>query len=190
MVISDEIYEHLIYGHTKHVSIASFGKEAYDHTITVNGVSKAYSMTGWRIGYCGAPLHLAKAMANLQSHTTSNPTSIAQRAAVEALNGPQESVRMMHAEFEKRRNYMYKRLSSIPGVSLVMPEGAFYCFPDISAIGLDSMTFASRLLQEAHVAVVPGIAFGDDKSIRLSYATSMQNIEKGMDRMEKWIKSL
>ncbi len=189
-VISDEIYEHLIYGGIKHLSMASFGKEAYDHAITVNGVSKAYSMTGWRIGYCGAPLEIAKAMAKLQSHTTSNPTSISQKAAIEALNGPQESVHRMREEFEKRRNYMVKRLNGIAGVRCEMPEGAFYCFPDISSLKMDSMKLASRLLEEAHVAVVPGIAFGDDKAIRLSYATSMPNIEKGMDRMEKWVGKL
>ncbi len=189
-VIADEIYEHLVYDGKKHVSIASFGKEIYNKTITVNGLSKAYSMTGWRAGYCGAPLDIAKGMAKLQSQTTANITSFVQKAAIEALNGPQESVEKMRQEFEKRRNYIHKRINSIQGMKCEMPEGAFYCFADISSLSLDSMTFASRLLDEAHVAVVPGIAFGDDNFVRFSYATSMPNIEKGMDRLEKWVKQI
>jgi aspartate aminotransferase len=189
-VIADEIYEHLVYGGLKHKSIASFGKEIYNKTITVNGLSKAYSMTGWRVGFCGAPLDIAKGMAKLQSQTTANITSFVQKAAIEALNGPQDSVEKMRQEFEKRRNYIHKRINSIPGMKCEMPEGAFYCFADISSFGLDSMTFASRLLDEAHVATVPGVAFGDDNSLRFSYATSMPQIEKGMDRLESWVKQI
>jgi aspartate aminotransferase len=188
-IIADEIYEHLVYGDKKHTSIASLGKEVYDKTITVNGLSKAYSMTGWRVGFCGAPLDIAKGMAKLQSQTTANITSFVQKAAIEALNGPQDSVEKMRQEFEKRRNYIHKRINSIEGMKCELPEGAFYCFADISSLGLDSMAFASRLLEEAHVAVVPGIAFGDDNFVRFSYATSMPQIEKGMDRVEKWVKT-
>lgn len=189
-VISDEVYEFFIYGGKKHVSIASLNDQIKNLTITVNAVSKTYSMTGWRIGYCAGPKEIINAMDNFQSHTTSNPTSIAQKAALEALNGPQDSVKAMVEEFDKRRNYMTERLNKIKGISCNLPEGAFYCFPDISETNLSSMEFTNRLLDEAKVAVVPGIAFGSDKHARLSYATSMDDIKKGMDRMEKFINEL
>jgi len=190
LVIADEIYEHLVYGSHKHASIASLGQEIYNKVVTVNGVSKTYSMTGWRIGYCGAPKNVAAGMAKLQSQTTSNPTSISQKAAIEAIAGPQGSVTMMRAEFDKRRKLMHKLLNEFSGISCELPEGAFYCWADISKTGLTSMQFSSKLLEEAHVAVVPGIAFGDDKFIRLSYACSAGQIEKGMERMGKWIKTV
>ncbi|HIH05224.1 TPA: pyridoxal phosphate-dependent aminotransferase [Candidatus Woesearchaeota archaeon] len=186
-VIADEIYEHLIYGGNRHISIASLGDGIKNRAITVNGVSKSYSMTGWRIGYCGAPKDIAAGMAKLQSQTTSNPTSISQKAAIEALNGPQESVAMMRQEFDRRRMLMHRLLNGMEGVRCHLPEGAFYCWANISETGLSSMDFASRLLEEAHVAVVPGIAFGDDNFIRLSYACSTEQIEKGMERMKKWV---
>jgi aspartate aminotransferase len=189
-VISDEVYEFFIYDGKKHLSIASLNDNIKKLTITANAVSKTYSMTGWRIGYCGGPKEIVKAMNDFQSHTTSNPTSISQMAALEALNGPQDSVKEMVDEFDKRRKFMFKRLTEIEKLSCVRPEGAFYCFPDISKTSLNSMEFSNRLLNEADVAVIPGIAFGSDKHVRLSYAVSMEDIEKGLNRIEKWIKNL
>ena len=187
-VVSDEVYEHFIYGNVKQLSIASLNDETRKSAITMNSVSKTYAMTGWRIGYCGADKEIIQAMENLQSHSTSNASNIAQMAALEALNGPQDSVKEMVKDFDERRKFIYKRLNEIDGISSIEPEGAFYAFPDISRIGIGSMEFSSRLLDEALVAVVPGIAFGSDKHIRLSYATSMHEIERGMDRIEKWVK--
>ena len=187
-VVSDEVYEHFIYGNIKHLSIASLNDEIKRLTITTNSVSKTYAMTGWRIGYCGADKEIIHAMENLQSHSTSNPSNIAQMAALEALNGPQDSVKQMVNSFDERRKLIHKRLNEIDGISCIEPEGAFYAFPDISRIGMTSMEFSSRLLDEALVAVVPGIAFGSDRHIRLSYAASIHDIERGMDRIEKWVK--
>ena len=187
-VVSDEVYEFFVYGKNGSVSIASLNDEIRNLTITANSVSKTYAMTGWRIGYCGANKDIIKAMDNLQGHSTSNPSNIAQMAALEALNGPQDSVKQMVDAFDERRKFIHKRLNEIEGISCVEPEGAFYAFPDISETGMSSMDFASRLLDEALVAVVPGIAFGSDKHVRLSYATSMYEIERGLDRIEKWVK--
>ena len=187
-VVSDEVYEHFIYGSNKHLSIASLDDEIKNLTIISNSVSKTYAMTGWRIGYSAGPKGIIRAMENLQSHSTGNPSNIAQMAAVEALSGPQGSVNQMVKAFDDRRKFMHKRLNEIDGISCVEPEGAFYAFPDISETGMKSMEFASRLLDEALVAVVPGIAFGSDKHVRLSYATSIHEIEKGLDRIEKWLK--
>lgn len=187
-VVSDEVYEFFVYGNTNRISIASLNDEIKNLTITVNAVSKTYAMTGWRIGYCGANKEIVKAMENLQGHSTGNPSNIAQMAALEALNGPQDSVKQMVKAFDKRRKFMYKRLNEMQGIICLEPEGAFYAFPDISGTGMTSMEFSERLLDEALVAVVPGVAFGSDKHIRLSYAQSMQDIEKGMDRMEEWVK--
>lgn len=187
-VVSDDVYEFFVYGNRSRISIASLNDEIKNLTITVNAVSKTYAMTGWRIGYCGANKEIIKAMENLQGHSTGNPSNIAQMAALEALNGPQDSVKQMVKAFDERRKFMYKRLNKMKGISCLEPEGAFYTFPDISGTGMKSMEFAERLLDEALVAVVPGIAFGSDKHIRLSYAQSMQDIEKGMDRMEEWVK--
>jgi len=187
-VVSDEVYEHFVYGNNEQVSIASFGDDIKKLTLISNSVSKTYAMTGWRIGYTSGPKEIIKAMDNLQGHSTSNPTSIAQMAAIEALSGPQDSVKLMVSAFDERRKFIYKRLNEIDGVSCIEPEGAFYAFPDISGTGMDSMAFASKLLEEALVAVVPGIAFGSDKHVRLSYATSIHEITRGMDRIEKWLK--
>ena len=187
-VLSDEVYESFIYGDRKHLSIASLSEDIKKLTITANSVSKTYAMTGWRIGYCGADREIIKAMDNLQSHSTSNPSNIAQMAALEALNGPQESVIQMVKAFDERRRFMHKRLNELPGVSCVEPEGAFYAFPDISGTGMTSVEFANKLLDEERVAVVPGIAFGSDNHIRLSYATSIQEIERGLGRIENWLK--
>lgn len=189
-ILSDEIYEKLTYDGAEHVSIASLTPEAYDLTITVNGFSKAYSMTGWRLGYLGAPEAIARAIDSMQSHSTSNPCSFAQKGALAALKGDQQCVIDMRDEFDIRRQYMYDRLTSIAGVTAVKPQGAFYVLANISGLGLKSQNFADRLLTKANVAVVPGIAFGDDRTVRLSYATSLDVIKTGLDRIEEFCKSL
>lgn len=189
-IISDEIYEDILYDNKKHVSIASLGKNIYDLTITVNGLSKSYSMTGWRIGYLGAPIEVAKAVRNLQSHSTSNPASMCQKAALAAMRGDKTSVKTMVAEFKIRRDYMVKKLSDIKGLSCVNPEGAFYVFCNIAALKLKPAQLAHRLLEEAQVAVVPGEGFGSDAHIRFSFATSLEQIKKGLDRIEEWVKQL
>ncbi len=196
--ISDEIYEKVIYDQ-QHVSIASLGEEIKKKTIVVNGVSKAYSMTGWRIGYAAGPKEIIQAMSNLQDHSTSNPTSIAQVASVEALTGSQDDLEKMVREFKKRRDFMMDRVNAITGISTIKPQGAFYCWVDISGILqksangkkiMNSMDLTDTLLNGAHVAVVPGGVFGDDNYIRLSYATSMENIIEGLDRIESFINNL
>lgn len=189
-ILSDEIYEKLTYDGAEHVSIASLTPEAYDLTITVNGFSKAYSMTGWRLGYLGAPEAIARAIDSMQSHSTSNPCSFAQKGALAALKGDQQCVVDMRDEFDIRRQYMFDRLQAIPGVTAVKPQGAFYILVNISGLGLKSQNFADRLLSKANVAVVPGIAFGDDRTIRLSYATSLDIIKTGLDRIEEFCKTL
>ncbi len=198
-VISDEIYEKLIYDGLEHVSIASVSEELKERTVVINGVSKAYSMTGWRIGYAAAPLKVAKAMTNLQSHSTSNATSIAQAASTAALSGPQQPVEDMRVQFAKRRDYMLERLLAIPGVSCPKPGGAFYLFPNFSAFfgrsykgrTINSGTeLAELLLDEVQVAVVPGIAFGNDDFVRFSYAADMETITEAMKRVEAFLKEL
>jgi len=193
-VISDEIYEKLLYDGFKHFSIASLGKEIRDLTIVVNGVSKSHAMTGWRIGYAAGPKNVLSAMANIQSQSTSNPCSISQKAAVEALRGPQDFIATMNVEFDKRRRYMVERLNAMKGVTCLMPVGAFYAFPDVSPLFGKSVNgktikgsadLATYLLEDAQVALVSGDAFGAEAYIRLSYATSMENIRKGLDRIEK-----
>ena len=200
LVISDEIYEKLIYDEgKKHISIASLGKEIYDRTIVINGVSKSYAMTGWRIGFTAAPMEIAKLIASLQSHMASNPNSIAQEATLAALQGDQSCVAQMCEEFRKRRDYIYEREEAIPLISALKPEGAFYLFVDISGTygkkfaGKEihsSADFATILLEEKYVAVVPCADFGMPDYIRLSYATSMEQIQKGMDRIEELVKGL
>ncbi len=198
-VISDEIYEKLLYDGFTHVSIASLGKEIRRQTIVVNGVSKSHSMTGWRIGFAAGPKDVITAMANIQSQSTSNPTSISQKAALEALKGPQDFILTMNAEFDKRRRYMVERLNAMPGVSCLMPVGAFYAFPKVSRLYgkkgggktiNNSSDFSAYLLEEAKVALVSGDAFGADEYIRLSYATSMDTIKQGLDRIEEAISRL
>ena len=189
-ILSDEIYEKLVYDDAKHVSIASLSKEAYDLTITVNGFSKSYAMTGWRLGYLAAPEAVAKAVDSIQSHTTANPSSFSQRGALAALKGDQQPVADMREEFDMRRNYMIDRLSKIPNVTAVKPQGAFYVLLNVSQLGLTSQNFADRLLSKANVAVVPGAAFGDDRTIRLSYATSIDIIKKGLDRLQDFCRTL
>jgi len=196
IIISDEIYEKLIYGTQKHISIASLSKDAYDRTIVINGVSKSYAMTGWRIGYAAGNQKIIKLMSNIQSHTTSNPNSIAQYASVEALNGDQNPIQIMNSEFKKRRDFMVERINSIKNLSCIKPEGAFYVMANISklltgefqgTVIKDSLNFSKMLLEIENVAVIPGSAFGVDEYIRLSYATSMENIKKGLDRMENFV---
>jgi aspartate aminotransferase len=186
-VISDEIYEKIIFDGLKHESIASFNKDIYDLTITVNGLSKSHAMTGWRIGYLGAPSDVADAISNLQDHSTSNPNSIAQKAAEAALTAPEDFSNQICQEYARRRDYLAARVKRIKGLDFYLPQGAFYMFCNISKTGLDSMTFAKRLLDEEYVSLIPGSAFGLDDHIRISFATSMNELEKGMDRIEKFI---
>ncbi|XTR37965.1 pyridoxal phosphate-dependent aminotransferase [Paraclostridium tenue] len=194
-IISDEIYEKLLYEGT-HTSIASFNEDIKDLTIVVNGVAKAYAMTGWRIGYTACNKEIAKAMSNFQSHATSNPNTIAQYATIEALNGPEETLNEMIKAFKERRDFMVEKINSIENLSCLKPQGAFYVMVNISKlIGKtingkainNSIDFADYLLDDAKVAVVPGIGFGNDNYIRLSYATSLDNIKEGLDRIEKAI---
>ncbi len=189
-ILSDEIYEKLVYDDAKHVSIAGVTPEAYDLTITINGFSKAYSMTGWRLGYLAAPEPISRAIDSLQSHSTSCPCSFSQKGGLAALKGDQQAVGDMRDEFSIRRDYMCSRIDAISGISAVKPLGAFYVLVNIGGLGLSSSNFADRLLSKASVAVVPGIAFGDDKTIRLSYATSMDVIKTGLDRLEDFCKTL
>jgi aspartate aminotransferase len=184
-IISDEIYEKLVYDGQKHYSIAALGKDIYDLTVTVNGVSKSYSMTGWRIGYAAGPADVMKAVGNLQSHAASNPASISQKATLAALNESQSFIDDMRAEYQKRRDYMVARVSAMRNVSCFKPSGAFYLFCDISKTGKGSVAVANALLDEAKVAAIPGGPFGADSFIRLSFATGMEAIKKGMDRMEE-----
>lgn len=198
-VVADEMYEHLIYGGDKHISIASLNDEIYKRTITCSGLSKSYSMTGWRVGYTGSSQEIAKLMGSVQSHATSNPNSIAQKAALEALQGPQDTVTAMREEFDKRRKYIVDRISNMPYISCLEPRGAFYVFVDTAEalekeykgekIGTADQ-LAKILLEEYQVAVVPCADFGYSQHMRLSYAISMEQIEKGMDRIEKLMLSL
>jgi len=189
-ILSDEIYEKLVYDDAKHVSVGSLSKEAYDLTITVNGFSKSYAMTGWRLGYLAAPDAVSRAVDSIQSHTSSNPCSFSQYGALAALKGDQQPLADMREEFEMRRNYMFDRISKISNVTAIKPQGAFYILVNISQLGLTSQNFADRLLSKANVAVVPGAAFGDDRTIRFSYATSLDVIKKGLDRFQDFCRTL
>ncbi len=189
-ILSDEIYEKLIYGDAKHVSVAAFSPGVYERTITINGFSKPYAMTGWRLGYSAAPKHVANAIDRIQSHSTSNVTSFAQRGALAALKGPQNCIDEMRREYDKRRLRTLEIIRTIPKLSCVEPLGAFYLLVDISKTGLGSEDFAEQLLTKEKVAVVPGSAFGDDSLIRISYATSMENIERGLGRLANFCAAL
>ncbi len=198
-IISDEIYEKIVYDGFKHISIASLNDKIKNLTIVVNGLSKSHSMTGWRIGYAAGPEEIISAMSKVQSQSTSNPTSISQKAAFEALTGPQDFTVMMVSEFDNRRRYIVKRLNKIDGITCRMPQGAFYVFPNVSKLfgrGYDgkkirgSSDLSAYLLENAQTAVVSGDAFGADDYIRFSYATSMDAIRKGLDRIEDAIKAL
>ncbi|ARN57898.1 pyridoxal phosphate-dependent aminotransferase [Sedimentisphaera salicampi] len=197
VVISDEIYEKLVYGDTVFQSFAAVSQDAYERTVTINGWSKAYAMTGWRLGFSAGPQEIISAMGRVQSHMTQNPVSFVQYAGIAAFDCADE-VEKMRSEFEKRAEYTYNRLNGIYGVHCDRPTGAFYCFPDVSSfygkkIGGEtvnnSIDFAKGLLEQANVALVPGGPFGCDKNIRLSFACSMENIEKGIDRLEQWLTS-
>jgi aspartate aminotransferase len=199
IVISDEIYEKLIYDQAEHVSSASLSPELKAATIVINGVSKSYAMTGWRIGYAAGPVEVIKAVTSLQSHATSNPNSIAQFASIAALTGSQEPLKMMVEEFAERRNYMWERLNSLPGVTCAKAAGAFYLFPNVAKLFGKSYKgkviaspddLAELLLTEAQVAVVPGIAFGSAENLRFSYATSMENIAEGLDRIQSLLEKV
>ena len=198
-VLSDEIYEKLVYDGKRHVSIGSLSEDIFRRTITVNGVSKVYAMTGWRIGYTAGPEEIIRAMDAVQSQETSNPASISQKAALAGLTGPEDLIAVMLAEYDRRRTYMVGRLNAMEGVSCLMPEGAFYAFPDVS--GVYGGTFGGKriagsadlseyLLEEQRIAVIPGVGFGADAHIRFSYTTSMENIEKALDRFETGIRAL
>ncbi len=186
IILSDEIYEKLVYNGRKHVSIASVSEEAKNLTITINGLSKVYSMTGWRLGYTAAPPEIAEVIDTIQSHTTSNPTTFAQYGALAALQGDQSFVNDMVEEYDMRRQYMMSRLQKIRNIEVVEPEGAFYFLVDTTKMGLGSMNLTEKLLSRYRVAAVPGLAFGHDMSVRLSYATSLDVIKKGLDRFEEF----
>jgi len=197
IIISDEIYEKIIYNGIKHVPVASLGKDIKKSTILVNGVSKTYSMTGWRIGYAAGDKEVISAMSKLQGQSTSNPTSISQWAAVAAFTGPHQIIEDRTKEFEQRKNYIVEKLNDIPEISCFSPQGAFYVFPNISGyfgkafngkVIKDSLDFTEFILEEAKVAVVPGVAFGSDDHVRISYATSMDDIIKGMERITEAVK--
>ncbi len=199
ILIADEMYEQLVYGDNEFISIASLGDEIKERTITVNGVSKAYAMTGWRIGYAAGPREIIKAMTKIQGQMTSNPNSIAQYAAKEALMGDQRSVEKMRAAYQQRRDYVVKSFNEIDGVTCRMPEGAFYAFPHVAELFAKSyrgcriagsVELCSYLLEEGHVALVPGAAFGCDEYIRLSYAADMESIRTGLNRIKRAVEKL
>ncbi|UCG13741.1 MAG: pyridoxal phosphate-dependent aminotransferase [Deltaproteobacteria bacterium] len=194
LVVSDDIYYKILFGDQPWVNLAMLGEDLKRHTIIVNGVSKTYAMTGWRIGYLAAPPEVAAAVTRVQSQSTSNPTSIAQKAALAALTGPQDCVEVMVAEFEKRLNHMVQRLEAISGVSVIKPSGTFYVFANFSSyFGCSyngqsihgSIDLATYLMDKAHLAVVPGVAFGEDSCLRFSFATSMSQIDQGLDRLSE-----
>ncbi|HCC21273.1 MAG TPA: aspartate aminotransferase [Verrucomicrobiales bacterium] len=189
IILSDEIYEHLVYGETKHTSIASLSKDLYNLTITVNGFSKAYSMTGWRIGYTAAPTELAAAMSRIQGHTTSNATSFAQYGAVAALDGGKDFIKDLNAEYDVRRQFVLARLNAIPNIKVTEPQGAFYFLVDTEQLGLKSVNLCDKLLNRYRVAAVPGIAFGNDYSIRISYCTTLDVLNEGLTRFEEFCKA-
>lgn len=189
-IVSDEIYERMVYDGVEAVSVGSLSPEIFKRTITVNGFSKPYAMTGWRLGYYAGPMEIVKAGSALQSHSTSAPNTFAQYGAVAALRGSQDCVRKMVEAFDQRRQYLHKRLVSIPGITCVKPAGAFYVFPNVASFGIQSIRFAELLLEKEKMAVVPGLPFGADENIRLSYACAMSNIEEGMLRLERFVATL
>lgn len=190
LVVSDEIYEKILYDDAEHLSIGAVGPETYQHTIVSSGFAKAYAMTGWRLGYLVGPVELIKAVTSIQSHSTSNVCTFAQYGGVAALEGSQDCVEQMRQAFANRRQVMLEHLDGIPGLSGPKPEGAFYLFVDISKTGLKSLEFCEKLLQSHQVAAIPGSAFGADDNIRLSYATDIPTIEKGMNRLSDFVQSL
>jgi aspartate aminotransferase len=189
-VVSDEIYEKLIYDGLKHKSIASFNNDIYGLTITVNGLSKSHSMTGWRIGYLGAPKDIAEAVSRLQDHSTSNPASISQKAAVAALQSGDDFSKTICREFQKRRDYCVDRIKKMKNITCVNPQGAFYIFCDVCKTGLSSDDFASMLLDNTFVSLIPGRGFGMDDYVRISFAAAPEQLEKGLNRLEGWLSKL
>ncbi len=189
-IVSDEIYERMVYDGVEAVSVGALSPEIFKRTITVNGFSKPYAMTGWRLGYYAGPIEIVKAGSAFQSHSTSAPNTFAQYGAVAALRGSQDCVTKMVAAFDERRQVLHKRITGIKGISCVKPAGAFYVFPNIASFGMSSLQFAEKLLVQEKMAVVPGLPFGADENIRLSYACSMANIEEGMIRLERFVKTL
>lgn len=190
LVVSDEIYAKIVYDGAEHISIGSLGKEIFERTITSSGFAKAYSMTGWRLGYLAGSTDLIKAVSTIQGHSTSNVCTFAQYGAIAALEGSQDCVEQMRKAFAERRKVMLERLNAIPGLTCAPPDGAFYLFVNISKTGMTSLEFCDALLEQRQVAAIPGIAFGADDHIRLSYATDMASIEKGMDRLDKFVRSM
>lgn len=190
LVVSDEIYEKILYDGAIHRSIASFGPEIFQRSIISNGFAKAFSMTGWRVGYIAGPVEIVKAMTKIQSHSTSNVCTFAQYGAIAALASPQDCIEEMVKAFSERRQYILERVRSLPGLNCPTPNGAFYVFIDISQTGLKSRDFCQKLLETQKVAAIPGIAFGADDCIRLSYATDLKTIEKGFDRLDQFISTL
>ena len=190
LVVSDEIYEKIIYDGAKHVSIGSLGQEIFDRTIISSGFAKGYSMTGWRIGYLAGPLELIKATSTIQGHSTSNVCTFAQYGAIAALESSQESVEKMRLAFADRREVIFELLDAIPGISCIKPDGAFYMFVNISKTGMTSLQFCDAFLEQHQVAVIPGIAFGADDHIRLSYATDLGTIKKALERLDKFVRNI
>ncbi len=189
LVVSDEIYEKILYDGCEHLSIGSLNSEIFNRTIVSNGFAKAFSMTGWRVGYLAAPVELVKATNIIQSHSTSNVCTFAQYGAIAALEGSLDCVEEMRQAFAKRRQVIYDLVNAMPGISCTKPDGAFYIFADISKVATNSLEFCDALLEEQQVAVVPGVAFGTEGHIRISYATVLATIEKGMTRLEKFLAS-
>ncbi|MEG4073225.1 pyridoxal phosphate-dependent aminotransferase [Microcoleus sp. Pol14C2] len=190
LVVADEIYEKIIYDGAQHVSIGSLGKEIFDRTLISSGFAKAYSMTGWRVGYLAGPIELIKATGTIQGHSTSNVCTFAQYGAIAALESSQESVETMRLAFAERRQVIFELLDAIPGISCIKPDGAFYMFVNISKTGLNSLEFCDAFLEQQQVAVIPGIAFGADDHIRLSYATDLSTIKKAVERLDKFVRSI
>lgn len=190
LVVSDEIYEKIIYDGAQHVSIGSLGQEIFDRTIVSSGFAKGYSMTGWRIGYLAGPMELIKATSTVQGHSTSNVCTFAQYGAIAALESSQESVEKMRLAFADRREVIFELLDAIPGISCIKPDGAFYMFVNISKTGMSSLEFCDAFLEQQQVAVIPGIAFGADDHIRLSYATDLGTIKKALERLDKFVRSI
>ena len=190
LVVADEIYEKIIYDGAQHVSIGSLGKEIFDRTLISSGFAKAYAMTGWRIGYLAGPLELIKATSTIQGHSTSNVCTFAQYGAISALESSQESVEKMRLAFAQRRQVIFELLDAVPGISCIKPDGAFYMFVNISKTGMNSLEFCDAFLEQQQVAVIPGIAFGADDHIRLSYATDLGTIKKAVERLDKFVRSI
>jgi len=190
LVVADEIYEKIIYDGAQHVSIGSLGKEIFDRTLISSGFAKAYSMTGWRVGYLAGPIELIKATSTIQGHSTSNVCTFAQYGAIAALESSQESVEKMRLAFAQRRQVIFELLDAVPGISCIKPDGAFYMFVNISKTGMNSLEFCDAFLEQQQVAVIPGIAFGADDHIRLSYATDLGTIKKAVERLDKFVRSI